>query len=207
MTQQQSLSKLRMTQHTKIGKQLKDKFDTFFKLDIELWEAFADKLILRKFTKNEIIKDTDKLEHYLNFIVEGSVGNFILSKGNETCISLTVTNNFSCDYYSFLSQKASVIQTRALEFTELLSISHKDLSNLYLKSVKGVWIGKAIAEQLFIQRQQVQIDLLTLTAEERYLKLLTEKPEIIQKVSLKYIASYIGITPESLSRLRKKISV
>jgi CRP-like cAMP-binding protein len=196
-----------MTQQTGIGKQLKDKFDTFFKVDIELWEAFADNLTLRKFAKNETIKDTDRVEHYLNFIVRGSVGNFILSNGCETCISLSIPNNFSSDYYSFLTQKASVIQTRALEPSELLSISHKDLSDLYSKSSKGVWIGKAIAEQLFIQRQQVQIELLTLTAEERYLKLLTEKPEVIQKVSLKHIASYIGVTPESLSRLRKKISL
>lgn len=196
-----------MTQQTVIGKQLKDKFDTFFKVDIELWEAFAANLTLRKFAKNEIIKDTDRIEHYLNFIIGGSVGNFILSNGSETCISLSVPNNFSSDYYSFLTQKASVIQTRALEPSELLSISHQNLSDLYSKSSKGVWIGKAIAEQLFIQRQQVQIDLLTLTAEERYLKLLTEKPEVIQKVSLKHIASYIGVTPESLSRLRKKISL
>lgn len=196
-----------MTQQTVIGKQLKDKFDTFFKVDIELWEAFAANLTLRKFAKNEIIKDTDRIEHYLNFIIGGSVGNFILSNGSETCISLSVPNNFSSDYYSFLTQKASVIQIRALEPSELLSISHQNLSDLYSKSSKGVWIGKAIAEQLFIQRQQVQIDLLTLTAEERYLKLLTEKPEVIQKVSLKHIASYIGVTPESLSRLRKKISL
>jgi len=196
-----------MTQQTGIGKQLKDKFDTFFKVDIELWEAFADNLTLRKFAKNETIKDKDRVEHYLNFISVGSVGNFILSNGSETCISFSVSNNFSSDYYSFLTQKPSIIQTRALEPSELLSISHGDLSDLYSKSSKGVWIGKAIAEQLFIQRQQVQIDLLTLTAEERYLKLLVEKPEVIQKVSLKHIASYIGVTPESLSRLRKKISL
>jgi signal-transduction protein with cAMP-binding, CBS, and nucleotidyltransferase domain len=192
-------------QNSELGKQLKDKFDAFFKADVELWNAFADKLKLRKFKKNDIIKDIDKIEHYLNIISTGSVGNFILNGGTETCISLSVANNFSSDYYSFLSQKPSVIRTIALESTELLSISNKNLSDLYLKSNKGIWIGKAIAEQLFIQRQQVQIDLLTLTAEERYLKLLVEKPEVFQKVSLKYIASYIGITPESLSRLRKKI--
>lgn len=95
----------------------------------------------------------------------------------------------------------------ALETSELFSLTHKDLSELYSRSTMGIWIGKAIAEQLFIQRQQIQIDLLTLTAEERYLKLLSEKPEIFQRVSLKHIASYIGVTAESLSRLRKNISL
>lgn len=191
--------------HSGIGKQLKDIFDSFFEADIELWNAFADRMLLRQFKKNEIIKESDTTEQSLHFILKGSVGNFINSKGNEICISLSIKNNFSSDYYSFLTKKPSVIYAVALENTELLSISNKDLSELYSKSNKGVWLGKSIAEQLFIQRQQIQIDFLTLSAEERYLKLLSEKPEIFQNVSLKHIASYIGITPESMSRLRKKI--
>ncbi len=191
--------------HTGIGKQLKDVFDSFFEADIEMWNAFADRMILREFKKNEIIKEADKTENSLHFVLKGSVGNFICSKGNEICISLVIKNNFSSDYYSFLTQKPSVIYTMALEHTELLSISNKSLAELYSKSNKGLWLGKIIAERLFIQRQQIQIDFLTLTAEERYLKLLSEKPELFQNTSLKHIASFIGVTPESLSRLRKKI--
>jgi len=133
--------------------------------------------------KNEIIKDADQTEHYINFIS---------GKGSETCISLCVANSFSSDYYSFLNQKPSIIYSRALETSELFSLTHKDLSELYSRSTMGIWIGKAIAEQLFIQRQQIQIDLLTLTAEERYLKLLSEKPEIFQRVSLKHIAGDVS---------------
>ncbi len=185
-----------MTQYTDIGKQLKNTFDPYINVDLKLWEAFASKLQLRQFKKNEIIKETGQTEHYINFIASGSIGNFIAGKGSETCISLSVANSFSSDYYSFLNQKPSIIYSRALENSEL-----------YSRSAMGVWIGKAIAEQLFMQRQQIQIDLLTLTAEERYLKLLSEKPEIFQRVSLKHIASYIGVTAESLSRLRKNISL
>ncbi|MDD4275017.1 MAG: Crp/Fnr family transcriptional regulator [Desulfobacter postgatei] len=194
-----------MTQDTDIGKQLKDTFDPYIKVDVKLWDAFATKLQLRQFKKNEIIKDAGQIEHYINFISTGSVGNFISGKGSETCISLSVANSFSSDYYSFLNQKPSIIYSRALETSNLFSLTHKDLAQLYSRSAMGVWIGKAIAEQLFIQRQQIQIDLLTLTAEERYLKLLSEKPEIFQWVSLKHIASFIGVTAESLSRLRKNI--
>ena len=187
-----------MNQFTDIAKQLKNTFDPYINVDIKLWDSFAAKLQLRKFKKNEIIKDADQTEHYINFIA---------GKGSETCISLCVANSFSSDYYSFLNQKPSIIYSRALETSELFSLTHKDLSELYSRSTMGIWIGKAIAEQLFIQRQQIQIDLLTLTAEERYLKLLSEKPEIFQRVSLKHIASYIGVTAESLSRLRKNISL
>ncbi|MDD3945532.1 MAG: Crp/Fnr family transcriptional regulator [Bacteroidales bacterium] len=195
-----------MNYNTELGKQLKDTFDPYINVEKKIWDAFADKLTLRTFKRNEVIKDADQVEHYINFISSGSVGNFISCKGSETCISLSVTNSFSSDYYSFINQKPSIIYSRALENTELQSLTHKDLAELYSRSAMGVWIGKAIAEQLFMQRQQVQIDLLTLTAEERYLKLLSEKPEIFQRVSLKHIASYIGVTAESLSRLRKNIS-
>ncbi len=188
-----------------IGKHLKSVFDPYFKVDIELWNSFAENMVLRKFKKNQILKRANETEKYLNFILKGSVGTFISNNGNETCISLSINDSFISDYLSFLKQKPSLIYATALENTEVLSISFIKLSALYSRSTTGVWLGKTIAEQLFLQRQQIQIDLLTLTAKERYIKLLSEKPEIIQRISLKYIASYIGITPESLSRLRNQI--
>ncbi len=188
-----------------IANHLKNIFDPSFKMDIKKWEVFSEHLSVRKFNKNEFIKKANETEKYLNFIVKGTVGNFIFHNSKETCISLSIDNNFSSDYFSFLNQKPSLIYIVALENTEVLSITNSDLSNLYSNSNSGIWLGKTIAEQLFIQRQQIQIDLLTLTAKERYLKLLSEKPKLFQKVSLKFIASYLGITPESLSRLRKEI--
>jgi len=188
-----------------IGKHLKNIFDKSFKADIQLWDTFSQKLVIREFKKNEYLKGAHETEKYLNFIKKGSVGNFIANDGNETCISLSINDSFTSDYFSFLTQKPSLIYSIALENTRVFSISYFELSKLYAKSNSGVWLGKTIAEQLFIQRQQKQIDLLTLTAKDRYLKLLKEKPEIIQKVSLKHIASFIGVTPESLSRIRKEI--
>jgi len=192
-------------EHSEIGKHLKNIFDLSFEADIKIWNAFSERMFLRKFKKNETIKRDNETEKYLNFILKGSIGTFIFNNGNEICISLSTNDCFSADYFSFLKQKPSLIYVVALENTEVLSISYSDLSTLYTKSTTGVWLGKIIAEQLFMQRQQTQIDLLTLTAKERYLKLISEKPQLIQKIPLKYIASYIGVTPESLSRLRKEI--
>ncbi len=188
-----------------IGKHLKKVFDVSFKADIKLWNVFSERMFLRKFKKNQIIKKANETEKYLNFILKGSIGTFIPNNGNETCINLSINDSFSTDYFSFLKQKPSLIYTVALENTELLSISYSELSTLYSMSTSSVWLGKIIAEQLYIQRQQIQIDLLTLTAKERYEKLVIEKPELIQKIALKHIASYIGVTPKSLSRLRKEI--
>jgi CRP-like cAMP-binding protein len=70
----------------------------------------------------------------------------------------------------------------------------------------GIVICKAASDGLFIHKQTQQLELLTKTAEQRYLDILTRQPRIVQRTPHKYIASYLGITPESFSRIRKKIS-
>ncbi|MGL5888238.1 MAG: Crp/Fnr family transcriptional regulator, partial [Bacteroidia bacterium] len=79
------------------------------------------------------------------------------------------------------------------------------METLYATSVIGVQIGRIAAESLYIHKQNQQIELLTLTAEERYKQLLQKQPEIIKRTPSKHIASYLGVTPESLSRIRKTI--
>lgn len=90
-----------------------------------------------------------------------------------------------------------------MEDTIIWSVSYKDLSELYLSSSTGIFIGKAISDAMFIRKQSEQINLLALSPTERYLKLVKERPEIFQRTSLKIVCSYLGITAESLSRIRK----
>ncbi|GLB51233.1 hypothetical protein NBRC110019_02720 [Neptunitalea chrysea] len=70
----------------------------------------------------------------------------------------------------------------------------------------GNLIGRLIAENLFIIKSKREISFLKETAEKRYLNLFNERPNVIKEIPLKYIASYIGITPQALSRIRKRIS-
>ncbi|MFY7814541.1 MAG: Crp/Fnr family transcriptional regulator, partial [Chryseobacterium taeanense] len=77
---------------------------------------------------------------------------------------------------------------------------------LYARNETGLRIGKAISEILFLRKQQEQINLLTLSPKERYLNLISQRPEIFQRTPLKIIASYLGLTAESLSRLRKRVT-
>lgn len=184
---------------------IKKVFDPFFEADLSLWEAFSKYVTPREFEKNEIIKDYHSTEKYINILVKGSVGLFVWDGQDNVCINLCYENDFFCDYLSFLKQKETVIQSQALEKCETWSIHHTKLNELYQKSVIGVNIGKIISEELFIKKQTEQIELLTLSPTDRYKRLLSERPEILQRTSLKVIASYLGILPESLSRIRKKI--
>ena len=184
---------------------IKEIFDPFYKADINLWTAFTKFLHIRTFEKNEIIKDYDKTEKYINILISGSAAHFVLANEKDVCINLYYENQIFSDYLSFLTQSATVIKTQALEDTVIWSISHHDLNELYSKSQTGLFIGKAISDAMFIRKQSEQINLLTLSPTERYLKLIKERPEIFQRTSLKILCSYLGITAESLSRIRKKI--
>ncbi|MDP9955461.1 CRP-like cAMP-binding protein [Epilithonimonas hungarica] len=181
-------------------------FDPYYNADIGIWERFSEKIQVRHFFRSEIIKDYNSVEKYLNIIVKGSVALFVWNGNKDVCINLLYEHNFMSDYLSFLDQRPTVIKTEALEDTILWSIHHKDLNMLYSANETGLRIGKAISEILYIRKQSEQINLLTKSPEERYIGLITERPEVFQRTPLKVIASYLGLTAESLSRIRRRIA-
>ncbi len=187
-------------------KKIKEVFDRYYPVDIKFWTEFSKHVVVREFAKNKIIKDYYKTETYINILVSGSVAHFVPSEEKDVCINLYYENEIFSDYLSFLTQKPTVIKTECLEDTVLWSLSSENLKMLYEKSNQSLLIGKAISDIMFTKKQSEQINLLTLSPTERYLKLIKERPLIFQRTPLKIIASYLGIAPESLSRIRKKIS-
>ena len=192
---------------TERGILVKKIFDPYFEAPLEIWESFAAFLAPNSYKKNELIKESNKKEKYLSIIIEGSAGIFLWKENSTICVDLCYENEFFGDYLSFLTQEPTELYTQAIEPTEILSISFSDLNELYNSSTIGINIGRIASESLFIHKQTQQIDLLMLTAEERYLKLLERQPQIVQRTPQKHIASYLGITPESFSRIRKKITL
>ncbi len=180
-------------------------FETYFTADMNIWKGFSEKIKVREFEKSEIIKDYNGVEKYLNIVIKGSAGLFVWDGKRDICINLLYEKSFISDYMSFLNQQPSVIKTEALEDITLWSIFYQDLNELYQRSETGLRIGKAISEMLYVRKQQEQINLLTLSPQERYLKLIEGRPEIFQRTPLKIIASYLGLTAESLSRIRKRV--
>lgn len=186
---------------------LKSIFDPYFEVSEEIWNSFAEQLKLYTFEKNEIIKEANSTENYLYIIQEGSAGLFIWRDSQPACLDLCYEKEFFGDYMSLLTKSKSPLYTMAFETTKALGIHTESLHRLYEQSQIGAQIGKIAAEQLFIHKQQQQIDLLSMTAEQRYHQLLQQHPSVILRTPQKHIASYLGITVESMSRIRKKINV
>jgi CRP-like cAMP-binding protein len=103
---------------------------------------------------------------------------------------------------SMLSGKATPLQTMLLEDCRLLRLTREDYLKLGETEI-GMVLTKTAAENSFMHKQQQQIDLLTKTAQERYDEFLVDFPGIVNRISQKHIASYLGITPQSFSRLKK----
>jgi CRP/FNR family transcriptional regulator, anaerobic regulatory protein len=182
---------------------LQASFGKYFVAPMEAWKYFGDLCEEVYFKKNEIMKQAGAMEMYGYFILKGSCGTFLWKEYNDVCIELVLEDSFFGDDMSMILQTTTPLETRALEPVHALRISKQNIAQL-----KETPMGKTIfliaSEHGFVLKQQQQIDLLLKTAEERYQDILQTKPEWLQRFSQKHIASYLGITAQSLSRIRKK---
>lgn len=141
------------------------------------------------------------------FINKGTLRMFYLNnKAKETTSCFCLENNLTTSYKSFIQQQPSRLSIKALELTELLAINYENLQKLYDTSVVWQKIGRVFAEREFIVMEQYASVLNNETAKEKYLRLLKEQPTVLQKANIEDIASLLGITRRTLSRIRQEIS-
>lgn len=186
-----------------LSSQLKKAFDAYFEAPIEAWEEFAELCETSIHKKDETLKKQGSSEKYFYFIEKGSVGVFLWKENNFVCLDFAFDGQFCCDYMSVITQAPNELEVVTLETTKLHRISVENLRKLGNKSL-GQVLMRISAESSFVEKQQQQIDLLTKSNEERYHILCEKFPKIELRVAQKHIASYLGITPQSLSRLRRK---
>jgi CRP-like cAMP-binding protein len=171
----------------------------------ENWNRIEPHLIIRNFEKGEAIIREGQIENYLSVIAKGCVRFFIYKNEVEINFEFAFESNFCLSYASFLSRAPSLIFLEAIEDVTLISIPYESLQNLYSTSTYGERIGRLTTEAYYIWREKREIQLLSSTPEELYLDLLTQYPEYINRIPQKYLASYLKVQPESLSRIKRRI--
>jgi CRP-like cAMP-binding protein len=188
-------------------KQIKSYIDQIATISALDWAAFSSKLKRRIIPKKTVFLKINEIENHISFIESGVVRLFIPKENPEKEITFgfSFKDQFISAYDSFLTQKPSLYQLQTLTETSILSISYKDLQEVYKTTQIGNLIGRLTAERLFLIKSKREQNLLNLTAEERYLKLFKERPELLKVIPLKYISSYIGVTAQALSRIRKRL--
>ena len=186
--------------------QIKEYLEQIVKLSDKDWGIFSSKLKRIELKKRATLLKVGEVENHLNFIEKGSIRLFIPKEENDITFGFCFKGQFMSAYDSFLTQLPSNYQAETLTETILWRLTFNDLKDIYTRTEIGNVIGRITAENLFLMKSKRELSLLNDNAEKRYLNLFTERPQLIKEIPLKYLASYIGVTPQALSRIRKRIS-
>ena len=158
------------------------------------------------FKKGELITQYGQVETMVYFMNAGIVELSIKSYMTEKIIDFFFENELFCALTSFLTQLPSDVQIMALMDCEMEMISRDSLMNAYNTSLETNRFGRIITEQGYIRKSNREKDFLTKTAEERYTEMFESRSQYISYIPVNKIAKYLGIHPESLSRIRKKMN-
>ena len=185
---------------------IKQAFRSIHPQQDEEWEVFSKNIAFKHFEKGEFLCRHGQVENYIYFLNSGATRNYFIKDGKELTVDFQFEGNFVSAYYSFLSREPSPICVEAISAIEACAIHHESLHRFYDEYKVGDRIGRLIAEMQYMKRLKREIELMSMTAEERYARLVEQNPKFVNDLSVKHLSSYLGIHPESLSRIRKQYS-
>ncbi|MFC5701388.1 Crp/Fnr family transcriptional regulator [Cohnella faecalis] len=172
------------------------------------WQWFAARLHARTLRKYDYFIRSGEQARFIAFCAEGLFRFYYdTENGNELNKSFCGKGDFVASFHSLLLDSPSRLHIQALEDSELWVISYADYIGLYDRHVCWERLGRRMAERLFIKKEQRERELLLCSAEERYRLFVNENPELHERIPLYHIASYLGITPVALSRIRRRINL
>ncbi len=154
------------------------------------------------YSKKEILHEEGAICNHLYLIQKGVARSFYYKDGKDITAHFAVENGTITAIDSFIQRKKSRYNIELLEDSEVISISHQDMHTLLEEKPHYEKYVRLFLEQIYIDLAERIEDLLFHSAKERYDKLVKHTPNLLQRVSLKHISSYIGITQETLSRIR-----
>lgn len=168
--------------------------------------AVIENLFVRKtLKKGEFFLQEGKICRNLGFINKGLVCYYVTSEDRELVHNFARENEFIAHYESFLHKTPSPKSILALEPTELVCISYNKLQELYATLTNGERFGRLHMEEVYTAALQHIISFYTSSPQKRYNQFVRNRTDLLQRVPQYYIASYIGIKPQSLSRIRKRM--
>ncbi|WP_231489806.1 Crp/Fnr family transcriptional regulator [Pedobacter sp. Leaf170] len=167
---------------------------------------FLEKLKPRKILKDDYLLRAGDVCKAMVIINSGVLRYFTITEKGEQSHWFAFDGEWLGDYESFLTRQPSSNFIQALEDTEVYCLSYDDMQQLYSIGAKYERFGRLMAENLFVSVGRSRNDLVSLSAEKRYLNLINTYPNIVKRIQIQHIATYLGIHPQSLSRIRKNLA-
>lgn len=157
--------------------------------------------------KRQFIDQPDFVSKYRNYVVKGAFRSyFVDADGKEHTVQIALEDWFVSDFYSYITQTPATLYVEALENATLLQMTYEDIEGLCAEIHNLSEYFRITTERAFAFSRKRALSNLSMTAEERYLELVGRYPDMIKRIPQKVIASYLGFTPEFLSKIRRRLT-
>lgn len=179
---------------------------------VSLSDTEKEKLIsiirTTKIKKRQFIDQPGYTCKYRNYVVKGAFRSyFIDNDGKEHTVQIAIEDWFVSDFYSYITQTPATLYVEALEDSTIFQMTYDDIEGLCKEIHALSEYFRMSTEKAFAFSRKRALSNLSMTAEEKYLELLERYPDIVRRVPQKVIASYLGMTPEFMSKVRKNLSL
>ena len=169
-------------------------------------ELLDDLITLRKLKKGELLLKENEVSNEIVFIKKGILRSYFFShQGDEITNCFAFENEFMASFSSFITQNVAEENIQAIADTEVQVISRESLEKLYALGIHWQEIGRKLTEMEYVTLQKRMISFQKLSGTQRYEELYKNHKKYLQLIPLQYLASYLGVTPRHLSRIRKAI--
>jgi CRP-like cAMP-binding protein len=156
------------------------------------------------FKKGDYFLKAGDINNQLGFVQKGLIRYFVYKNEEESTLEFSKEGEFVAEYQSLVQKTQSIQSIQAIEDTTMLVMTSDDLQNLYCNTKNGDKIGRIVIEHRFNVLVTQLMSIYMHNSDQRYLHFLKTYPEIVQRIPQYYIASYVGVKPQSLSRIRKR---
>ncbi len=156
--------------------------------------------------KSSYFLKTGEVNKYIGFIRSGLVRYFVYKNETEATFEFTREGEFIADYQSFSQHQPSIQNIQAIEDCELLVINFEDVQDIFSHTPHGNLLGRVVIEHRFDVMVKQLLSIYMHKPEQRYFQFMASYADLAQRIPLYMIASYVGIQPESLSRMRRRLA-
>ena len=179
----------------------------FVTLDKQEIEKLIAIIRTTKVKKRQFIDQPGYICKYRNYVIKGAFRSYLIdNEGKEHTVQIAIEDWFVSDFYSYITQTPATLYVEALEDSTILQMNYEDIENL-CKEIHGLSeYFRITTERAFAFSRKRALSNLSMTAEERYLEILERYPNIVNRVPQKVIASYLGMSAEFLSKIRKRLA-